>query len=44
MNRNLQIRSSFDSSGKGLEIGAGYSPIVPQRGGFQGDIIDYLPA
>ena len=42
MERTAVIRSLFDTSGKGLEIGPSYNPIMPKSDGFQVDIIDHL--
>ena len=36
------MRSLFDSSGNGLEIGASCNPILPKRDGFKMDIVDHL--
>jgi SAM-dependent methyltransferase len=41
MNREAQIRSLFDTSGFGLEIGPSYNPIVAKRDGFNVEIIDH---
>jgi Methyltransferase domain len=42
MERTAVIRSLFETSGKGLEIGPSYSPIVPKKEGFHVDIVDHL--
>ena len=38
------IRSLFDSSGRGLEIGAGFSPLLPKRDGYRVEIVDHASA
>lgn len=42
--REESIRSLFDTSGLGLEIGPSYNPIVPKRDGYQVHTIDHAPA
>lgn len=44
MERTAVIRSLFDTSGKGLEIGPSYNPIVPKSEGFRVEIIDHASA
>src|SRR3954469_1220921 len=44
MNRQAVIRSLFDTSGRGLEIGPSYSPIVAKRDGFDIEIVDHASA
>ena len=44
MNREAQIRSLFDASGFGLEIGPSDNPIVPKRGGFHVESVDHATA
>jgi SAM-dependent methyltransferase len=41
MERTAIIRSLFDTSGQGLEIGPSYNPVVPKANGFKIDIIDH---
>jgi 2-polyprenyl-3-methyl-5-hydroxy-6-metoxy-1,4-benzoquinol methylase len=44
MERVAVIRSLFDTSGKGLEIGPSYNPILPKSEGFEIDIVDHISA
>jgi len=39
--REAAIRALFDTSGRGLEIGPSYSPLVPKRDGFQVEVVDH---
>jgi predicted SAM-dependent methyltransferase len=40
--REAAIRSLFDATGRGLEIGPSYNPIVPKAGGYRVEIVDHL--
>jgi predicted SAM-dependent methyltransferase len=42
LNREAAIRSLFDATGRGLEIGPSYNPIVPKAGGHRVEIVDHL--
>ena len=39
--RDEAIRALFDTSGRGLEIGPSYNPIMPKHCGFQVEIVDH---
>jgi SAM-dependent methyltransferase len=39
--RDEAIRALFDASGRGLEIGPSYNPIVPKHRGFHVEIVDH---
>jgi SAM-dependent methyltransferase len=42
MSREAAIRTMFDASGRGLEIGPSYNPIVAKRDGFRVDVLDHV--
>ena len=44
MNRNELLLSLLDVSGIGLEIGAGYDPLVPKSSGRRIETVDHAPA
>ena len=39
--RDEAIRALFDTSGRGLEIGPSYNPIMPKHRGFKVEIVDH---
>lgn len=44
MGRSETLRSMFETSGKGLEIGPSRDPLMPKKAGFDVEILDYLDA
>jgi Methyltransferase domain len=44
MTRSEILRSMFEASGKGLEIGPSHNPLMPKAAGFDVEIFDYLDA
>lgn len=44
MDRVASIRSMFDASGRGLEIGPSYNPLLPKSEGFNIEILDHATA
>ena len=41
MDRIAAIRAMFDTSGRGLEIGPSYNPIMPKAAGFDVEVLDH---
>src|SRR5881394_600502 len=44
MDRKEKVLSKIKKSGRGLEIGASFSPFAPKKEGYQTHVIDHLPA
>lgn len=44
MDRRSVLLSMFDSSGKGLEIGPSFNPLLPKGQGYDVEILDHLTA
>ena len=44
MDRTQRLRAMIDLSGRGLEIGPSYNPLVPKSAGFDVSIADYTDA
>jgi SAM-dependent methyltransferase len=44
MTRNEMLLSMFDSSGVGLEIGAGFNPLLPKAAGYRVETLDHATA
>lgn len=44
MDRITRLKSLFDPTGFGLEIGPGYNPLLPKRDGFRVETLDYTDA
>jgi len=44
MDRVAFLRSLINTQGRGLEIGAGYNPLVPRSEGFDVEVADHLDA
>ena len=44
MTRIEKIRSMFDSSGFGLEIGPSHAPVFPKSLGYNVEVLDYAGA
>lgn len=44
MNRNDRIKSMFDTSGFGLEIGPSYNPLLPKAEGYNVETVDHASA
>ena len=44
MSRSDILRSMFEASGKGLEIGASHNPLMLKAAGFDVEVLDYLDA
>jgi SAM-dependent methyltransferase len=42
--REEVLRGLFDTSGHGLEIGAGFSPLLPKQAGYSVEIVDHASA
>lgn len=44
MDRRDRLLSMFDSSGKGLEIGPSFNPLLPKAQGYDVEVLDHLDA
>ena len=44
MTRSETLRSLFEASGKGLEIGPSHNPLMSKAAGFNVEVLDYLDA
>jgi SAM-dependent methyltransferase len=44
MDRNVLLRSQFDTRGSGLEVGPSYNPLLPKAAGYRVETADYLDA